>query len=60
MASKLGGRVGEFPATYLGMPLGAKSKSRDIWNGVMEKCAKRLTSWKSQYLFRGRQIGLSK
>ncbi|KAG5616948.1 hypothetical protein H5410_016772 [Solanum commersonii] len=25
---------GEHPTTYLGMPLGAKSKSKGIWNGV--------------------------
>ena len=40
----LGGKVGELLTTYLGMPLGAKSKSKGIWNGVLEKCEKRLTS----------------
>ena len=38
LASKLGGRVGELPTTYLGMPLGAKCKSTTI--GVVEKCTK--------------------
>ena len=38
------------PTIYLGMPLGAKSNSKDIWNGVIEKCEKKLINWKSQYL----------
>ncbi|WMV22464.1 hypothetical protein MTR67_015849 [Solanum verrucosum] len=37
LARTLGGKVGELPTTYLGMPLGAKSKSKGIWNGVLEK-----------------------
>ncbi|WMV11160.1 hypothetical protein MTR67_004545 [Solanum verrucosum] len=53
LASKLGGKVGELPTTYLGMPLGAKSKSKGIWNGVLEKCEKRLTNGNSQYLSLG-------
>lgn len=38
------------PTIYLGMPLGAKSNSKDIWNGVIGKCEKKLINWKSQYL----------
>lgn len=34
---KLGGKVGELPKTYLGMPLGAKSKAEEIWSGVIKK-----------------------
>lgn len=44
------GEVGALPTTYLGMPLGAKSRSKYIWNSVVEKCEKKLTRWKSQYL----------
>ncbi|XP_060216840.1 uncharacterized protein LOC132644271 [Lycium barbarum] len=58
LAEKLGGKVGELPTTYLGMPLGAKSKSKGIWNGVVEKCEKRLTNWKSQYLSLGGRLTL--
>lgn len=32
------------------MPLGAKSKALNIWNSVIEKCEKKLTRWKSQYI----------
>lgn len=57
-ASKLGGKVGELPTTYQGMPLGEKSKSRGIWNRVVEKCEKRLTKWKSRYLSLGGRLTL--
>ncbi|KAF3662156.1 putative cytosolic iron-sulfur protein assembly protein Ciao1-like [Capsicum annuum] len=36
LAAILGGRVGELPTIYLGIPLGAKSKSKGIWNGGNE------------------------
>ncbi|WMV40308.1 hypothetical protein MTR67_033693 [Solanum verrucosum] len=42
IASILGAVVGTLPTTYLGMPLGAKSKPIEIWNGVIEKCEKKL------------------
>lgn len=54
----LGGEVGVLSTTYLGMPLGAKSKSRDIWNNVIEKCEKKLTTWKRQYLSLGGRVTL--
>lgn len=40
------------------MPLGAKSKSIDIWSGVLKKCEKRLARWKSQYLSLGGRLVL--
>ncbi|XP_059291348.1 uncharacterized protein LOC132044830 [Lycium ferocissimum] len=53
------GGVGSLPTTYLGMALGANSISLDVWNGVLEKCEKKLTRWKSQYLsLGGRQTHL--
>lgn len=33
-----GGKVGGLPSIYLGMPLGARSKSKNIWNAMVEKC----------------------
>ena len=45
----LGGKVGELPTTYLGMPLGSKSKSKEIWSGVIEKCERELANWKCQH-----------
>ncbi|KAG5577611.1 hypothetical protein H5410_057745 [Solanum commersonii] len=54
----LGGKVGELPTTYLGMPLGAMSKSKNIWNAVVEKCGKKLVNWRSQYLSLGGRLTL--
>ncbi|KAF3678189.1 hypothetical protein FXO37_04501 [Capsicum annuum] len=54
----LGGEVGNLPTIYLGLPLGAKSKSMEIWNGVIEKCDKKLAGWKSQYLSLGGRLAL--
>ncbi|KAF3653304.1 putative transcription elongation factor SPT5 -like protein 1 [Capsicum annuum] len=45
--------VGGFPSGYLGMPLGTKSNSKHIWGSVLEKCEKKLTRWKTQYLSMG-------
>lgn len=36
LAAILGRRVGKLPTIYLGITLGAKSKSKGIWNGVIE------------------------
>nr|XP_009804761.1 PREDICTED: uncharacterized protein LOC104249929 [Nicotiana sylvestris] len=58
LALILGGEVGSLPAIYLGMPLGAKSKSKLIWNSVIEKCEKKLARWKSQYLSLGGRLTL--
>lgn len=51
------GRIGELLTVYLGMAFGAKLNSKKIWNGVMEKCEKKLSNWKSQYLsLRGKLV----
>ncbi|WMV09233.1 hypothetical protein MTR67_002618 [Solanum verrucosum] len=58
LAIILGGEVGNLPTIYLGMPLGAKSNSKGIWDSVLEKCEKKLTGWKSQYLSLGGRLTL--
>jgi len=50
LAAILSGEIGTLPTTYLGMPLGGNSNSVDIWNGVLEKCEKKLARWKTQYM----------
>lgn len=55
----LGGVVGTLPSVYLGMPLGAKSKSKEIWNPILEKCEKKLSRWRSQYLLLGGRLMLT-
>ncbi|WMV17215.1 hypothetical protein MTR67_010600 [Solanum verrucosum] len=37
---------------------GAKSKSIEIWDTVIEKCEKKLARWKTQYLSRGGRLTL--
>lgn len=49
----LGGVIGTLPTVYLGMALRAKSRSQDIRNGFLDKCEKKLSRWKSQYLSLG-------
>ena len=43
----LGGVVGTLPSVYLGMPLGAKSKSKGIWNTVLENVRRSLSIGKA-------------
>lgn len=58
LTSILGGEVGALPTVYLGMPLGEISKSKEIWNDVIERCEKKLCRWKSQYLSLGGRVTL--
>ncbi|WMV32209.1 hypothetical protein MTR67_025594 [Solanum verrucosum] len=54
----LGGAIGTLPSIYLGMPLGDEYRSIDIWNPILEKCEKKLTRWRSQYLSLGGRLTL--
>lgn len=58
LAGSLGCEVGQLPTIYLGLPLGAKNKTQDIWNGVLERCENKLSNWKSNYLSLGGRIAL--
>nr|XP_016438177.1 PREDICTED: uncharacterized protein LOC107764153 [Nicotiana tabacum] len=58
LAGIIGCSIGSLPTTYLGLPLGSKFKSYDIWNGVVENFEKRLTSWQQQYLSMGGRLTL--
>lgn len=58
LAIILGGEMGRLPTIYLGIPRGTKSKSKGIWDSLLEKCEKTLTMWKSQYLSLGRRLTL--
>lgn len=42
--------MGTLPITYLGLPLGAISKSKEIWDIVVERIEKKLTGWNQSYL----------
>ena len=46
LASVLGCKVGNFPTTYLGLPLGAPSNCLVVWDGVEDRFRRRLSMWK--------------
>ena len=50
MAVEIRCRVGQLPAVYLGLPLGASNKASSAWDGVEEKVRRRFALWKRQYL----------
>jgi hypothetical protein len=56
----LGGRIASLPMKYLGLPLGARYKSKDIWNPILEKMERRLAGWKRSYLSKGGRLTLIK
>ena len=60
MAVELGCKVGQLPAIYLGLPLGAPNKAVSGWDGVEEKVRRRLAIWKKQYISKGGRITLIK
>lgn len=45
LAADLGCRVGSFPATYPGLPLGASFKRFDVWNPMVDRIKRRLSGW---------------
>ena len=55
LASELGCGVGSLPTTYLGLSLGALHRAMGVWDTIEERFRKRLTSWKRQYILKGRE-----
>jgi hypothetical protein len=56
----LGATITSIPMKYLGLPLGARFKSKDMWNPIVEKMEKRLAGWKRIYLSKGGRLTLIK
>uniref|UniRef100_A0A803PZS1 Reverse transcriptase domain-containing protein n=1 Tax=Cannabis sativa TaxID=3483 RepID=A0A803PZS1_CANSA len=54
----IGCKVGTWPMTYLGMPLGGSPRKDIFWEPVLDKCAKRLDGWKCSFLSRGGRLTL--
>ena len=53
-------KVGSLPMSYLGMPLGAHFKDASIWNPILERVEKKLSSWMRLYLSKEGRLTLLK
>uniref|UniRef100_A0A7N2KPA0 Reverse transcriptase zinc-binding domain-containing protein n=1 Tax=Quercus lobata TaxID=97700 RepID=A0A7N2KPA0_QUELO len=60
LATILRCRVGSLPMKYLGMPLGTPFKTASVWNPILERMEKKLSSWKRLYLSKGGRLTLVK
>ena len=60
LADILGCKTAQLPMNYLGLPLGAKFKSKTIWDPILEKMERKLAGWKRMYLSKGGRITLIK
>ncbi|XP_071704786.1 uncharacterized protein [Rutidosis leptorrhynchoides] len=57
VANHLGCLRGEFPFTYLGLPIGSKMKKLNDWSPVIDKFNSRLSGWRMRSLsFEGRLV----
>ena len=60
LANILKCKGGNLPMIYLGMPLGTLYKTTSIWNPILERMEKKLSSWKRLYLSKGGRLTLLK
>ncbi|XP_071728879.1 uncharacterized protein [Rutidosis leptorrhynchoides] len=60
VARIFGCNVGEFPFTYLGLPIGANMSVASNWKPVVDKIGKRLADWKARTMSFGGPLTLVK
>jgi hypothetical protein len=60
LAGILGCNITHLPMSYLGLPLGAKFKSKQIWDPILEKMERKLAGWQRMYLSKGGRVTLIK
>ena len=60
LAERLHCKKGSLPFRYLGLPIGANPRTVSMWDPMVEKFEKKLSSWKRQYLSFGGRITLIK
>ena len=60
LAAMLECRISALPMNYLGLPLGARYKSKALWDPVLEKMGRKLAGWKKLYLSKGARLTLIK
>lgn len=50
MADILGCSFKGWPTEYLGLPLRGSPKNKSFWDPVLDRCRKKLSRWKANYL----------
>lgn len=60
LENAFGCRAGELPSKYLGLTLYVGSSKKHLWDAVVERIDKRLSSWKGRYLSLGGRLTLIK
>ncbi|GKC38993.1 kinase-like domain, beta-lactamase/transpeptidase-like protein [Tanacetum coccineum] len=60
MASWMGCGVGDYPFTYLGLPIDENMRRINAWNLVVEKFKSRLDNWKAKTMLFGGRLTLVK
>jgi hypothetical protein len=60
LANIMGCNITYLPMSYLGLPLGAKFKSKQIWDPILEKMEQKLAGWQRMYLSKGGRVTLIK
>ena len=60
LAAKPGCGTRALPSTYLGLPLGMRCNSLQVWEGMEERFRKKLPLWKRQYISNEGRITLIK
>lgn len=53
-------KVGVLPFIYLGLPIGANTNRKEMWNQVIETVKSRLNMWKSKLLSIGDRVAILK
>ena len=60
LTHELGCSIGKLPSTYLGLPLGIRCNSLQVWDGVEERFRKKLAMWTRRYISKGGRLTLIK
>lgn len=58
LANTIGCKVERLRMKYLGLPLGANSKSSKIWTPMLDKIKQKLSLWRSKFLSKARRLQL--
>lgn len=58
LAAMIGCKSRKLPIVYLGLPIVARPRSKALWDPVIDKFEKKLSSWKKQYLSLGGRVTL--